>query len=624
MTDPRTPDPLRGDDATAPLPYEPADSLPATRVGYVDASPEHSFGETADGKTFSGSTGPARGRSGTRWLLALVGVIVVAVGTGLIVGLVGARPTPSSAIGWMPATTTSYTEVRLDLPGDQRQKLAAFLAAFPGFKDQSAIEPKLNDVLDRIVRAASDDKQTWTTDIQPWFGGQLAVGMGGPGDLTGMASMTGMAGGEGTIAVASITDKAKAIDWLTRTTSSSATPLVRSTYGSAELFTVGSGAIQGAVAVTDKAMIAGLAPAVKAAVDANGAGTLAQNVEMKAALATIDKDYVVAAIVRTRAQIDDMVGAMGSAAADPLASSQIDETLLAMIPDWTAMTGRFENDAFVTTTAGPAWAIGVESANRASQVVDHLPPTTLAYFEAHDIGPVLKVLVDKFRALPETKPAFDQADQVLSLLGGFDAVVSWWGDAAFAVAPAADGTIGGGLIVKPRDAAAADRLFNTLGGFLALGGSSAGVTTRTEDHNGTKITIVDVSGVGGVFEPQGLPAGYKAEIAWATNADITVVGYGAAFVKAVLDAGSGSSLADDARYKALISRVGADNISSSYIDINGIRALVEPLAQQGADTAEWSSYVTEIQPYLEHLDALIQAVRKDQGLDLGNGALTVR
>ena len=612
MTDQQhTPDPLIGEDAVPPPAFEPAESLPATRVGYVSAADAAAGGA------------PARGRSRVRWLLALVGVIVVAVGSYLIISLAGAKPAASSAIGWMPATITSYSEVRLDLPGDQRQKLAAFLAAFPGFKDQSQLEPKLNDVLDRLVRAASDGKQTWTTDIQPWFGGQLALGMGSSSGATGAAtgSMLGMTGADGSLMVATITDRAKAIDWLVRT--STETPLARSTYGGADLFTIGSGRAEGAVAVTDNAMIAGFATAVKAAVDSKGAGTLAENPEIKAGLATVDKDYVGVAVIRTRAQLEAMVQQMGGLAPGSLDGTQIDETILALAPAWAATSLRFENDAIVATAAGPSWAIGADTANRASQLLGHLPAKTIAYFEAHDLGPTLKALVDKFRALPETKPAFDQVDQVLNILGGFDAVVSWWGDSAVVISPVADGTIGGGLVIKPRDAAAAERLLTTINSFIAIGGGQVGVTSRTEDHNGTKVTILDISAAGGL-SPDTLPPGYKAEIAWATNADVTVIGYGAAFVKEVLSAGPGTSLGDDARFKALLGRVGADNISSGYVDIAGIRTLLEPLMQSMAPPDEWTSYITEIKPYLDHLDAAIQAVRKDQGLDLGSGFITVR
>lgn len=613
MTDQRTPDPLIGGDAVPPATIEPADSLPATRVGWVEP--------TADSGTFGATGAPARGRSGARWLLALVGVLVVAVGSALIVSLAGARPTVSSAIGWMPATTTSYSEVRLDLPGDQRQKLGAFLSVFPGFKDQSQLEPKINDVLDRLVRAASKDAQSWTADIQPWFGGQIAIGMGGGAAGVGAGSAMGMMGGGDTLMVATITDRAKAIDWLVRTSTES--PLARSAYGGAELFTMGTASLEGAIAVTDTAMIVGFSPAVKAAVDSKGAGTLAQNEDVKAALATVDKDYVGLAVVRTRAQLESMVTQMGSLAVPQLDATQIDETILAVAPAWSATTLRFENDALVATSAGPSWAIGYEAVNRASGLVGRVPAKTVLYFEYHDAGPAVKAVLDKFRALPELKPAFDQVDQALSLLGGFDAVVGWWGDTAIVVSPLADGTIGGGLVIKPRDAAAAERLVTTLNGFLAFGAGSAGLTTRTEDANGTKVTILDFSGTPGM-NSAGLPPGYKAEIAWATNADVTVVGYGAAFVKEVLSAGPGNSLGDDARFKALLARVGADNISLGYVDVAGIRGLIEPFVERMGGADKLKSYNTEIKPYLERLDAMIGANRKDGILDRGSTILTVR
>ncbi len=615
MTDQRAPDPLLGEDAVPPPGFEPADSLPATRVGSVEPA------ATSGGQ----GTAPRRGRSGVRWLLALVGVIVVAAGTALIVSLAGAKPTASSAIGWMPATTTSYSEVRLDLPGDQRQKLAAFLSVFPGFKDQSQIEPKLNDVLDRIVRAASKDTQSWATDIEPWFGGQLAVAMGGSADATAATPALAMMGQDVGLGVATVKDRAKAIDWILKSSAELPTPLERSTYSGAELFTTTSGgqATGGAIAVTDKVMLVGLTTAVKAAVDTNGAGTLAENADIKAAQATIVRDYVVLSVVRTRAQVESMTSSLGALTDGALDKSQIDETILAMIPAWTATSARFENDAIVAANAGPSWAIGIDVANRPSGLLGHVPAKTIAYLEAHDLGPTIQAIVAKFRALPETKPAFDQVDQVLNLVGGVDAVVGWWGDTAVVISPVADGTIGGGVVIKPRDAAAADRLFNALGGFLAIGGGSAGVNTRSEDHNGTKVTIVDLSGVPGV-NTAGLPPGYKAELAWATNADVTVIGYGPAFVNAVLDSGPGNSLGDDARFKALLGRVGADNISAGFVDVAGIRALIEPLAQLASDPAKWTQYTTEIKPYLEHLDALIQAVRRDAGLDRGSGLITVR
>ena len=126
------------------------------------------------------------------------------------------------------------------------------------------------------------------------------------------------------------------------------------------------------------------------------------------------------------------------------------------------------------------------------------------------------------------------------------------------------------------------------------------------------------------MNPGSLPPGYKPEFAWATNKDVTVLGYGQSFVNAVLDAGPGRSLADDARFKALLDRAGAENIAVSYIDINTIRTLIEPLAGAAVPADSWAYSPREIQPYLEHVDALIGTARKDGNLDRGVTMLTAR
>jgi hypothetical protein len=590
--------------AAAPSsPFEPAPSLPPTHVAPV-----------GDGGTFGAANEASRGRSRLRWGLALVGVLIVAAASFAIVSLVGGRPATSAAMGYMPANTIMYSEIRLDLPGDQRQKLASFLAAFPGFKDQSAIEPKIDDLFDRLVRAASHDKQTWTADIKPWFGGQAAVGISIPDTIAG--TITAMSSADNSLVIVTVTDRAKAIAWLNKTAENAATD--HSTYGGADLFEAHDGAV--AFAINDKVMIGGSSVAVKAAIDSNGASAFGQNADVKAALATVDKDFVMLSVIRTRAYADAAVKLMAITQPGVLDNTQIDETVLAMIPAWQVSTARFENDSVVASSAGPAWAIGYDAKNRPSDVLAHVPAKTLFYADIHDAGSALSAILAKFRALPETKSAFAQFDQVVNVLGGSDAAFGWWGDTAVVVSSLADG-IGGGLVIHPRDAAAADRLLTTLAGFVALGGGSSGMAIRTEDHNGTKITIIDLSGMPGV-STAGLPAGYKPEFAWATNADVTVVGYGSNFVAAVLDAGPGNSLGDDARFKALLGRVGADNIGVAFLDVAAIRALLEPIAQAQVPADKWTKYTTEIQPYLEPLDAVISAIRKDGATDRGTGAFT--
>ena len=257
---------------------------------------------------------------------------------------------------------------------------------------------------------------------------------------------------------------------------------------------------------------------------------------------------------------------MSSAQPGALDQTQIDDTVLAMVPAWQIGTARFESDALAFTSASPSWAIGYDSSNHASTLTGHAPPKTIAYAEVHDVGQALTAILAKFRALPEAKAAFDSFDQAVAVLGGSEAAFGWIGDVALDVAPGADGTIGGGILIQPKDADAAKRFFTTIGSALQLAGGSSGLAVRTEDHGGTPITIVDFSKVAGTSEAH-LPPGYKPEIAWAFTPDVAVIGYGSDFVASVLDAGPGPSLADDARFQDLVKRVGAENLSMSFVDV---------------------------------------------------------
>src|SRR4051794_24263929 len=127
-----------------------------------------------------GAAGAPHGRrSGiTRWAIALIGVVLVIGASAAVLALTAGRPNVSIAVGYMPDNVVQYGEYRLDLPGDQRQKLAEFLSVFPGFKDQSTFDSKLDETFDKIVAAVSSNEQTYTADIEPWFGGVIAFGSG--------------------------------------------------------------------------------------------------------------------------------------------------------------------------------------------------------------------------------------------------------------------------------------------------------------------------------------------------------------------------------------------------------------------------------------------------------------
>jgi len=561
--------------------------------------------ETAPAQTVArdgGDSGTTRKPSGVRWAIAIGGIaIVVGITIAILALTSGSRPTPSIAVGYMPSDTVQYGEYRLDLPGDQRQKLAAYLSKLPGFADQAAIQPKLNEVFDRIVAAASSNSQTFTTDIQPWFGGQIAVGSG-PIDASslGRAPSTSFVGGLGNqLVVVTVTDPAKAKAWIEKTAGSKATA---SEYGGATLYTAG----ELAAAVTDKVLIGGSETAVKTAIDTKGQGNLASNPQFKAAFSSVSRDYVAFGFVDYRSAVTSVVDL-----AAPSAGLQrtMNDAFLGFVPAWLATDVRFEDDALVAETAYPSVDIGFSAKNRASTLSSHAPASTLFYAESHDLGAALTAFLNKLRAIPELSSTFGQIDQSAGLIGGLDGLFGWWGDGAVVIGSNPDGSIGGGLVIAPTDAAAARKTFATLRSFVVLGGGQAGITLRDETHGDATVTIIDFSGA--MAASGGVPPGVKAEIAYTVTDNIVVVGYGAAFVDAVLDAGPGKSLADDARFKSLVGRVGTENLGLTFVDVQAIRNLVEPLVKPLVSGDEWATYEREIVPYVSHLDAVVSSSEID-------------
>src|SRR5215210_2207104 len=86
------------------------------------------------------------GGGAARWLIAAVATLLV-LGLVVAVILLAGRRSTGASIGpdYAPANSQAYAEVRLDLPGDQRDAVVAFMSRFPGFADPSTFEQKVND-----------------------------------------------------------------------------------------------------------------------------------------------------------------------------------------------------------------------------------------------------------------------------------------------------------------------------------------------------------------------------------------------------------------------------------------------------------------------------------------------
>jgi len=604
----RTPTQPTGD---VPKPTSPVDDTPtvAWTPPPATAAPNGAVQETATATTAT-PVRASRG-GGVRWgIAALVTVLIVGIGVAAALLLTG-QQAPSSLVGYAAADSFAYAELRLDLPGDQRQKLGQFLSKFPGFKDQSNLSTKYDEVLDRIVLAMTSNQQDYTTHIKPWFGGELAFSVG---DLpaTASADMKDVRA----LVLISVTDASRARAWLDGVMGDvTKTP---ADHNGTQLVLVGDGATKVASGIHGKVMILGDEASVRAAIDTNGAGTFPKNERFAAALASAEGDSLGYVFIDMDRYFDWIVSAAASA---PDASPGIpfDENYRDLLPEWALIRLQARDDGIAIDVTSPHVDSPVKPANRAGELAPHLPPSTIVLVDGHDIGASLLETVKMYRTDPSTAEMFKQIDQVAILFGGFDSILGWMRDGGIAVTRDGD-KVDGGLVFSPSDRAGGERLLATLRSYAVLGGGQAGlqVQVRDEPHAGTTISVIDfgdwrdlaaLAGGAGTIPFEG-----RLEIAYAATDDIVVIGLGDSFVKAVLDAKPGASLADDARYKSLLDKVGAQNIGSAYLDITALREMLEGLFRT-AEPAAFADYEREIKPYLLPLDAYIQSSTLDGGID---------
>ena len=588
-------DPTTTSTSTA-SPYEPAtDAAPATLVQ---------------------SPGTPLRRRPVRWPIALALVAVVIVATAAVAILLTGRAPNAKVLGYVPDGTVMYGEARLDLPGDQRMALASFLSKFPGFADQAAIEGKLNEVMDRFIGGVTSGDQTYSTDIKPWFDGELAFSVGplpDPGTLSGGAS-SAMDAARFLILV-SVKDEAGVTAWFKGVATSSGATMSDEAYNGAILTLLTSAAgQQGAYAVLGgKVAVIGDVASVKAAVDTKGSGPFAARADPKAALGATDADHVGFVYVALAPLLDWSSQLSQANGSSSLGVDLSTGALRNLIPDWEAFALRIENDALVleAAVARPATALG-PTENRSSTVTDHVPASALLVAVGHDYGASLVGVLNAYRSEPALKSVIDSIDQVTGVLGGPAGAIGWIGDSGLVVNQAAAG-IEGGLVIVPTDRAAADRTFTSLRTLISLGGAQAGITVKDEPYGTATITTIDLGDVGSLAGLAGippdalgtataLPSGH-VELAFAITDQVVAIGSGAEFVKHVLDTTAANSIASTDRFKALNGRVG-NGTGIAFVDITAIRGLIESVLAS-ADPSAVSAYEQEVKPFLVPFDALI-------------------
>lgn len=581
----------------------------------------------------------ASSRSGRgRWLAAGVLIAIVVALTGMATFALTSTKATSVVLGYVPTDSVAYGELRLDLPGDQRQNVGAFLSKFPGFADQAALDTKLDEVLDRIVGQGSQNKQTYTKDIKPWFSGQMGFAMGPIQVGSGSGASPAMPD-ERALVLLSVKDAALASSWLDSTLKAEGGSGTAQTYNGAQLTVFAAPKMTGTQAaytiLDGKVAVVGDLDSVKAAVDTKGASPLATGEAVSAAQASVTGDSLGFMFVDLKAIADATakVGASIDGAGGSVPS--LPATIKDLLPGWAAARIRVEGDALrLDGVIQHKDGMPGPKENRTNGVAGFAPPSTVALVAGNDYGATLKETADLYEKDPALKEIYDQVNQVAGMLGGIDAIVGWMGDTGVVIDKHGD-SVEGGIVSIPADAAGAKQLLTSLRSFVQLAGPNSGITVTDETYKGQTITVVDLgdlrslaamagglSGSSMPAAPSGIPD-VSVKIAYVANDQVVAIGSSPDFIKAVLDAGAGSSLADDARFQDLLKRVDTKHTSVSFFDVAAIRGLVES-SMADAPAAKKAEYEQSIKPFLTPFDALIATGATGGSTDQTHSVITVK
>jgi hypothetical protein len=532
-------------------------------------------------------------------VVATIAVLVTAIG---VLAFTASSAGSSPTLAYTPATSAEYMEFRLDLPGDQRDQLARFLAHFPGFADTTILERKLSDAFDRLTGDATKGRYSYSGDFAPWAAGPVAfVVLSMPSPSTASTPSAVLASEHIAVLVA-VKDAAKAQVELDKLKNDVV----------AGGWTASSSDVQGttvwtlADATSDTPLSYALAPDmlmvtlrrddIGALLDVKAGRTsgLGSSTAYRNAADGAPADRLASMYVDTKAALSNGL------AVGPLASLLPSGTL-ENLPDAAFGTFRAESDKLILDVRYP----GAGTAKvRSSAIVDHVPGTAIAYAEVHDVGKGIAAVVTELKALPQVQDQLGSLSQVEGVLGGdVESFVSWIGDVGVVVeSPRAVGQVPPvGIVATVTDEAAAKAKLAQLRNLIALGGASAGLSVTDAEHNGVTITTISGSPGGSIGGPA-TGMSLSGSVSFAVAGGRFILGVGPDFVPEVLDLQASDSLARAPGFSdALKAAGGPDSAGLLYLDVRSIRAAVEaaiPPAQRDA-------YDTNTRPYLAPIDRVV-------------------
>lgn len=544
-------------------------------------------------------------------IVAVVAALAIVIGAVLGAFLIAGRGAGAGAgAEYVPATTAVYVEANLDLPSAQRQALVSLIGRFPNLNGETVLGTPLDTFLDNAV-AKSPTALRYTTDVKPWFNGQIAVAV--PDVTTSLDPRT--APTTSAIVLFGVRDVGKLqafADKVRAEAQRGGATFSSTVHDGVTIWSEKSGtATRGAsaYAVTDTQLIVGSgADIVARALDvrAGKAPSLAGRSDVRDLIGRLPADRA-GLMVTDGAAI--AAGAVKSLNATNPALGKAYAQLLAGYAPLMVGALRFAADRVAVDVVAPAPTGDMALQNGTSSLAAHVPADAILFAEGPNIGRAWTRLISIGKLAADASPQVkQQLTQVESALGAkLEDFVSWIGEGAVVVG--VDGaTPYGGAILVATDPQAAQLRLQQLAALAKLGTApsvTSGVSIQVSESqvSGTTVTTIRF----GLTPANSAGTGLTSlAIQYAIADGRVVLGIGDRFVARVLQLGSGPNLAANPRFSAALQGLGGEqNAGTFYLDVAQLRGVVSaalPATVSGP-------YQATVEPYLAPLDYLAGVTR---------------
>lgn len=503
-------------------------------------------------------------------------LILIATLTALAFAACGEDDGAGGDLGPDPATVAApdsllYAEAVIRPEGEQKDDLLAALAKLTGDDDPGAA---IREEIERSI--AEEGDLTYEDDIEPWLGQRAGV------------FLLDFSADQGDAAVVIATTDADATRaTLEKASEASEEPEQEATYEGVTYTVDDSG---DAVGIVGDFLVGGTEAGFRAAVDAAGGDSLAENAEVTEGLGSAPEESLFRAYLDGAGLVERAIEA---GEARPRDLAPFEEQIDALEEGPIVVSGGATEDSMTIEVAAPEGAAGT-AAPGAGDLLSALPGDSWLAVAVPALGEAIgsgyenlvSGLESGFEGLPKAEIP-DVRGEVEAATGlDLSKDLAWAGDTALFIQGSSPLGLGGGLLIETADEEAATDAVDKLGSALRRNRSIE----------------VEETATGFRLQSRGQPVG--AEVA--VEDQRVVLAAGATTIDDVLD--PAETLADSEAFGDAAGALGDELDPSLYLDMDAVVALLEAT---GAGTGDPSYEAAK--PTLDAIDYVIAGAAAADG-----------